>query len=212
MGRAGAPKAATSENRVWQRFLSGRRLDLANPSPLDFEDTDLARGLARIARWNGATRGDLPYTVAQHCLDVLAEVRRRTPPRRLSLRLELAALVHDAAEGLLGMDVITPLKPLLGPSLKALEDGMQRAVHQRYGLPWPLPPEMARRIKQADRALAATEAVQLVGLTPAEAADPATFGMTEPPLERSLEPWPAAKAEAEFLAELHRLTGLVRRT
>ncbi|PWR23507.1 hydrolase [Zavarzinia compransoris] len=199
-----------NDSRVWQRFLSGRRLDLANPSPFDFEDTDIALGLSRVARWNGATRGDYAYSVAQHSLDVLAEVRRTTPPARLSVRLELATLLHDACEGLLGMDVITPLKPFLGARWRQLEDGVQRAVHQRYGLPFPLPAAMTRRIKKADRGLAATEAVQLVGLTPAEAADPATFGMPEPPLERSLTPWPAKRAEEEFLAELRRLAAFVR--
>ena len=199
-----------NEARVWQRFLSGRRLDLANPSPFDFEDTDIALGLSRVARWNGATRGDYAYSVAQHSLDVLAEVRRTTPASRLSLKLELATLLHDACEGLLGMDVITPLKPFLGPKWRQLEDGVQRAVHQRYGLPFPLPAEMTKRIKKADRGLAAAEAVQLVGLTPAEAADPATFGMLEPPVERTLVPWPAKKAEYAFLAELRRLAGFAQ--
>ncbi|MCF4165149.1 hypothetical protein L2U69_05800 [Zavarzinia compransoris] len=194
-----------NESRVWQRFLSGRRLDLANPAAFDFEDTDIALGLSRVARWNGATRGEFAYSVAQHSLDVLAEVRRATPASRLSLKLELATLLHDACEGLLGMDVITPLKPFLGPAWRRLEDGVQRAVHTRYGLPFPLPAEMTRRIKKADKALAATEAVQLVGLTPAEARDPATFGMLEPPLDRTLEPWPAKRAEEAFLTELRRL-------
>lgn len=196
-----------NEHRVWQRFLSGRRLDLANPSPFDFEDTDLALGLSRVARWNGATKGEFAYSVAQHSLDVLAEIRRSTPASRLSIKLELATLLHDGAEGLLGMDVITPLKPVLGPDWRRLEDGVQRAIHLRYGLAHPLPPDMAKRIKKADRALATTEAVQLVGLTLAEARDPTTFGMVEPPLERQLTPWPAKRAETEFLAELRRLAG-----
>ncbi|MCW0180134.1 hypothetical protein [Zavarzinia sp.] len=196
-----------NEHRVWQRFLSGRRLDLANPSPFDFEDTDLALGLSRVARWNGATKGEFAYSVAQHSLDVLAEIRRATPASRLSIKLELATLLHDGAEGLLGMDVITPLKPVLGADWRRLEDGVQRAIHLRYGLAYPLPPDMAKRIKKADRALATTEAVQLVGLTLVEARDPTTFGMVEPPLERILTPWPAKRAETEFLAELRRLAG-----
>jgi len=63
------PSAApVPEPRAWQRMLSGRRLDLLNPSPLDIEIEDIAHGLARVARWNGQTTGDHAFSVAEHCL------------------------------------------------------------------------------------------------------------------------------------------------
>jgi 5'-deoxynucleotidase YfbR-like HD superfamily hydrolase len=82
--------------RAWQRMLSGRRLDLLNPSPLDVEIEDIAHGLARVARWNGQTLGDHAFSVAEHCLLVEAIAGALSPGLDRSMRL--AALLHDAPE------------------------------------------------------------------------------------------------------------------
>ena len=124
-----APDAST---RVWQRMLSGRRLDLLDPSPLDIEIADIAHGLARVARWNGQTSGAHIFSVAQHTLLVEAVMREQTP--RVDVRLRLAALLHDAPEYVIG-DMISPFKAVLGGDYKAVEKRLLAAIHIRFGLP-----------------------------------------------------------------------------
>ncbi|HEY0524757.1 MAG TPA: hypothetical protein VGD08_15285 [Stellaceae bacterium] len=203
--------ATRREVRVWQRFLSGRRLDLLNPTPFDFESEDLALGLSREARWNGQTRGPYPYSVAQHSLDVLALVRSRRGgcPRDLAL----AALLHDASEGLGGAgDVISPLKVILGPGYRMVEQNLQRIAFAHYGLPEILPPEWKKIIKKADRIMAATEAYQLAAYTLDELRDPKVLDNPEKPrTDIALEPWPPEIARARFLEELSRLLPTQRR-
>ena len=200
-------EAATKrEVRVWQRFLSGRRLDLLNPTPFDFESEDLALGLSREARWNGQTRGSYPYSVAQHSLDVLAMVRRLTAcPRELAL----AALLHDASEGLGGAgDVISPLKVILGPGYRMVEANLQRVAFAHYGLPEVLPPAWKKLIKKADRIMAATEAYQLAAYTLEELHDPKVLGNPEAPrTDIALAPWPPELARERFLAAIAELEG-----
>src|ERR1700740_1799271 len=72
-------RGASRESRAWQRLLSGRRLDLLDPSPLDVEIEDIAHGLARVARWNGQTEGAHIFSVAQHTLLVDTVARTRWP-------------------------------------------------------------------------------------------------------------------------------------
>jgi 5'-deoxynucleotidase YfbR-like HD superfamily hydrolase len=141
-------ETATS-TRAWQRMLSGRRLDLLDPSPLDIEIADIAHGLARVARWNGQTRGGHIFSVAQHTLLVEAVMREQTP--RLDVRFRLAALLHDAPEYVIG-DMISPFKAVLGGDYKAVEKRLLAAIHIRFGLPPALSAEIERRIKEADRA------------------------------------------------------------
>ena len=92
-------------------MLSGRRLDLIDPSPLDVEIADIAHGLARVARWNGQTNGPEIFSVAQHSLLVEAIFSAAAPdaPRSPSL----AALLHDAPEYVIG-DMISPFKAAIG--------------------------------------------------------------------------------------------------
>jgi len=198
---AGAKGAA----RAWQRMLSGRRLDLLDPSPLDVEIEDIAHGLARVARWNGQTKGAHIYSVAQHTLLVEAIARQKTP--RLDRRARLAVLLHDAPEYVIG-DMITPFKAVIGDSYKAVEARLLAAIHRRFGLPAALPEPLQKLIKAADHGAAFFEATRLAGFELAEARR--FFG--RPPLfstalERDyLTPWPAATAEKRYREHFSALT------
>jgi 5'-deoxynucleotidase YfbR-like HD superfamily hydrolase len=175
-------------------MLSGRRLDLLDPSPLDVEIDDIAHGLARVARWNGQTIGAHAFSVAQHCLVVEDLVRRLHPG--IETRWRLAALLHDAPEYVIG-DMISPFKTALGLDYQSFEQRLERAIHIRFGLPPKTPAEVKRLIKAADRISAYFEAVTLAGFGEEEAK--AIFGRPPKGLRLELEPLPAAEAEARFL-------------
>src|SRR5690348_3563337 len=160
--------ARSSARRAWQRMLSGRRLDLLDPSPLDIEIEDIAHGLARVARWNGQTRGHCAFSVAQHCLVVERFVRELKPNCTPALRL--AALLHDAAEYVIG-DLISPFKTAIGLDYKEFENRLSRAIHLRFGLQPDLTVPDAALIKRADRMSAYFEATQLAGFSSEEAED-----------------------------------------
>lgn len=151
--------------RAWQRMLSGRRLDLLDPSPLDVELSDIAHGLARVARWNGQTSGDHAFSVAQHSL-VVEEIFRRT--NRCDAQDCLMALLHDAPEYVIG-DMISPFKAVVGGGYKTVEKRLENAVHLRFGLPAHTPRELKERIKKADRIAAYFEATELAGFSAEEA-------------------------------------------
>jgi 5'-deoxynucleotidase YfbR-like HD superfamily hydrolase len=153
------------EPRAWQRMLSGRRLDLLDPSPLDIEIEDIAHGLARVARWNGQTRGDHAFSVAQHCV-LVAQIAAHVNPR-LDRAARLAALLHDAPEYVIG-DMISPFKAALGVDYKAFEHRLMAAIHIRFGLPPRMPEALEAEIKRADRVSAYLEATQLAGFSVAE--------------------------------------------
>ena len=185
-------------------MLSGRRLDLLDPSPLDIEIEDIAHGLARVARWNGQTSGAHIFSVAQHCLLVEALARARMP--RLDAGRRLAVLLHDAPEYVIG-DMISPFKAVLGGDYKAVEERLLAAIHIRFGLPPQLGAEVERQIKSADRGAAYLEATELAGFAEAEAKrlfgrDP---GLPEATRRDYLTPWSAAKAEKRFLARFKAL-------
>ena len=187
-------------------MLSGRRLDLLDPSPLDVEIDDIAHGLARVARWNGQTLGAQAFSVAQHCLVVEDLVRRLQPG--VEPRWRLAALLHDAPEYVIG-DMISPFKTALGLDYRAFEDRLERAIHIRFGLPPRTPAEIKRLIKQADRVSAYFEAIQLAGFGEDEAN--VLFGRPPKGVALKLEPAPAAEAEATFLERFGRLSRMVDR-
>ncbi len=147
-------------------MLSGRRLDLLDPAPLDIEIEDIAHGLAFVARWNGQTLGDWPYSVAEHSLLVEQIFSRLNPG--IAVRWRLAALLHDAPEYVIG-DMISPVKAAIGPGYGALDDRLTAAVHLRFGLPAALPAAIKKEIKRADRISAWLEAVNIAGFTKAEA-------------------------------------------
>jgi 5'-deoxynucleotidase YfbR-like HD superfamily hydrolase len=193
------PRAASAATRAWQRMLSGRRLDLLDPSPLDIEIEDIAHGLARVARWNGQTHGAHIFSVAQHTLLVEAVLRRQMP--RVDHRVRLAAMLHDAPEYVIG-DMISPFKAVIGGSYKAVEKRLLAAIHVRFGLPAVLPAEIEQQIKAADMGAAYLEATHLAGFSEAEAKR--LFGR-DPKLPAATErdyvtPWSAGRAEKQFLA------------
>ncbi len=183
--------------RAWQRMLSGRRLDLLDPSPLDVEIEDIAHGLAFVARWNGQTRGEYAYSVAEHSLlveEFFGAIWPQAEPR-----WRLAALLHDAPEYVIG-DMISPVKDAVGPDYAALDSRLSAAVHLRFGLPAVLPESVKSRVKRADRASAWLEAVRIAGFSVAEAnrffGAPRLAGL--PDMDLRLRP--PAEAKAAFLA------------
>ena len=160
------PNSSTPTSRAWQRMLSGRRLDILSPSPLDIEIEDIAHGLARVTRWNGQTKGTYGLSVAQHSLLVEGILSRNAP--QLAQKWRLAGLIHDAPEYVIG-DMITPFKAALGPLYRQIEARLQEAVHIRFGLPAELPPGIIHSIKRADRMAAWLEAIQLAGFSEQDA-------------------------------------------
>lgn len=183
--------------RAWQRMLSGRRLDLLDPTPVDIEIEDIAHGLAFVARWNGQTMGDWPYSVAEHSLLVEEIYTRMTP--RAEPRWQLAALLHDAPEYVIG-DMISPVKAAVGPDYGALDDRLSMAIHIRFGLPARLPAPVKKKIKSADRLSAWLEATKIAGFTAAES--DRFFGKPDPALldGLSLHLRPPAETRAAYLA------------
>ncbi|MES2257571.1 MAG: phosphohydrolase [Pseudomonadota bacterium] len=199
------------EIRAWVRMPSGKRLDLLDPTPFDWEDGDLALGLARTYRWGGHSAWPLPLSVAQHSLTVML-LRRAWSSTELDPQVELRELLHDAEEGLLGFDCISVLKPFLGDGFRELTLRLENAVFLRYGLPhWTV--RQHRIHKRADRLAAASEAVHVVGWSHQEVRR--TLKIRAQPLETDplhavyggvpWEPWPPALACERFVAELERL-------
>jgi 5'-deoxynucleotidase YfbR-like HD superfamily hydrolase len=189
-----APAAA---KRAWQRMLSGRRLDLLDPSPLDIEIEDIAHGLARVARWNGQTRGPTIFSVAQHSL--LVEHIAHASYTDLSPRCRLTALLHDAPEYVIG-DIISPFKAVLGDAYQGVEGRLLAAIHVRFSLPPQTPPPLEKRIKLADRAAAFIEAVRLADFSVAKAER--FFGRPDiavDALDPLLSPWSSDQAQTQFL-------------
>ncbi|WP_294924720.1 HD family hydrolase [uncultured Paracoccus sp.] len=157
---------ADPAKRAWQRMLSGRRLDLLNPTPVDIEVQDIAHGLSFVARWNGQTRGDWAYTVAEHSIlveRIFTDITLDPDPR-----WRLAALLHDAPEYVIG-DMISPVKSALGREYGEMDQRISAAVHRRFGLPVQIPAPVKRDIKSADRISAWIEAVHIAGFTRPEA-------------------------------------------
>jgi hypothetical protein len=197
--------------RAWVRMPSGKRLDLLNPTPFDWDDADLALGLARTYRWGGHSAWPLPLSVAQHSIAVML-LRRAASPNPLGPVAELRELLHDAEEGLLGFDAVSPLKPFLGEGFRELTLRLEQMVFLRYGLPAWTPREHALH-KRADRHAAASEAVHVVGWSEAEVRSTLKIRaavLQEDPLVaryrcRPWEPWPPTIAAERFLLELDHL-------
>lgn len=192
--------------RAWQRMLSGRRLDLLNPSPLDVEIEDIAHGLARVARWNGQTLGDHPFSVAQHSL-IVCDIAQALNPAWQN-RWKLAALLHDAPEYVVG-DLISPFKAAIGLDYKAFEINLLGAIHMRFGLPAQVPDHVGALIKRADRIAAYFEATGLAGFEREEAArffgPPGQLDAQLTARLGDLTPLPTGDAQRAFLALFARL-------
>ncbi len=205
----GAPRRRTTrpsqqQDRAWQRMLSGRRLDLLDPSPIDIEIIDIAHGLARVSRWNGQTKGTYPLSVAQHSVIVERLVSRNAP--KLDRRWRLAALLHDAPEYVIG-DMITPFKYALGGIYRDIEERLSAAIHIRFGLPATLPEPVSRAIKRADRMAAWLEATQLAGFSEEDAARILRRPRATPANMR-LRPVPPDQAAEMFLKRFRLLGGV----
>ena len=183
--------------RAWQKMLSGRRLDLLDPTPVDIEIEDIAHGLSFVARWNGQTVGDFPYSVAEHSLLVETLFGRIKPGAAVKWRL--AALLHDAPEYVIG-DMISPVKAAVGPGYEELEKRLTAAIHIRFGLPATLPVTIKRQIKKADRISAWLEATRIAGFTEAEA--DRFFGRPDPQLIADLDLLlrPPTEVRSDYLA------------
>lgn len=184
----------TEAPRAWQRMISGRRLDLLDPSPFDIEISDIAHGLARVARWNGQTKGDHAFSVAEHSVVVLEILDALYPG--LEHKWRLAALLHDSSEYVIG-DMISPFKAALGVNYREFEDRLESAVHLRFGLPPKLPQEVKRKVKRADVICAYFEATQIAGFSHAESVK--FFGRPPVGLEIAIRPLPVKAAQALFL-------------
>jgi len=195
------PKAKMND-RAWQRMLSGRRLDLLEPSALDVEIDDIAQGLSRVARWNGQTVGDHAFSVAQHSLLVL-EIHCRLKPD-LAPEHQLISLLHDAPEYVVG-DMISPFKAVVGGDYKAVEERLQEAIHLRFSLAPKTPINLKRAIKKADTIAAYFEATQLAGFSEKEARK--YFGRPQgiSPDGLPLSPWSASNALEQFLERFRNL-------
>lgn len=187
-------RTSRKEPRAWQRMLSGRRLDLLDPSPMDIEVEDIAHGLARVARWNGQTTGEHAFSVAQHSV-VVEEICAHIQPD-LDPRWRLAALLHDASEYVIG-DMISPFKAALGVDYKKFEERLETAIHVRFGIPAKAPAPIKKLIKQADRACAFFEATQLAGFTHPEALE--FFGAPPTGYELIIDPLPPAQAQSRYI-------------
>ena len=197
--------------RAWQRMLSGRRLNLLDPAPLDIEIADIAHGLARVARWNGQTRGEHPFSVAQHCLAVERLTVLTEPAWRP--QWHLAALLHDAPEYVVG-DLISPFKAALGLDYKEFENRLLGAVHQRFGLPPELPAPVVKAIKEADRRSARAEAQLLAGFDAEEAltyfGDPGPETLLAAWKNDMFTPWHPATAQQRYLDRFKELAAASR--
>lgn len=166
-----------NQPRAWQRMLSGRRLDLLDPTPVDIEIEDIAHGLAFVARWNGQTMGDYAYSVAEHSL-LVEQIYGQLVPAALA-KWRLAALLHDAPEYVIG-DMISPVKAAVGAGYGVLDMRLQAAIHIRFGLPAQIPQGVKKQIKKADKISAWLEATQIAGFSKPEANK--FFGKTDPAL------------------------------
>ncbi len=182
--------------RAWQRMLSGRRLDLLDPTPVDIEIEDIAHGLAFVARWNGQTQGDFAYSVAEHSL-LVEQIYARLCPKA-PVKWQLAALLHDAPEYVIG-DMISPVKAAVGPGYGALDERLTAAIHIRFGLPAVLPKTIKSQIKRADKVSAWMEAVQIAGFSEKEANK--FFGRPNPDIIANLkiDLRPPVEVRADFV-------------
>ncbi|KKB82645.1 hydrolase [Devosia limi DSM 17137] len=198
---------ARGKDRAWQRMLSGRRLDILDPSPIDVELSDIAHGLARVARWNGQTLGDYPFSVAQHSVLVLELFRAHN--RDVDGKAQLQALLHDAPEYVMG-DIISPFKAAMGGNYKDVENRLLGAIHLRFSLPAIPTAAITKLIKKADREAAFFEAVHLAGFEDTEARR--LFGAPSLPafdveaFDRLIRPWPTREAHDRFIEAFEAIT------
>ncbi len=204
---------ARGKERAWQRMLSGRRLDILDPSPVDVELSDIAHGLARVARWNGQTKGDYPFSVAQHSVLVLEIFSAFVPTSDSKSRLY--ALLHDAPEYVMG-DIISPFKAAMGGNYKEVENRLMGAIYLHFALNVAPPVALARQIKRADKEAAYHEAVHLAGFAVDEArkffGEPSLAAFDLDRFEELIRPWPTGEAYDRFVDAVDMLATDFHRT
>jgi 5'-deoxynucleotidase YfbR-like HD superfamily hydrolase len=204
---------ARNSTRAWQRMLSGRRLDILDPSPVDVELSDIAHGLARVARWNGQTQGDYPFSVAQHSVLVLEIFSAMAPAA--TPRDRLYALLHDAPEYVMG-DIISPFKAAMGGNYKEVENRLLGAVHLHFALNATAPVVLQRQIKKADKEAAYHEAVNLAGFAVDEArrffGEPVLPAFELERFEQLIRPWPTREAHDRFVDAVDMLATSMHRS
>ncbi len=193
-------------------MLSGRRLDILDPSPVDVELSDIAHGLARVARWNGQTIGDYPFSVAQHSVLVLELFRAANSEAPPSAQLQ--ALLHDAPEYVMG-DIISPFKAAMGGNYKDVENRLLSAVYLRFSLPATMPAAISKLVKRADQEAAFFEATHLAGFDPVEARKlfgaPGQAAFDVDAFDRLIRPWPTHQAHARFIEAFEAISALLAR-
>lgn len=196
--------------RAWQRMLSGRRLDILDPSPVDVELSDIAHGLARVARWNGQTIGDYPFSVAQHSVLVLELFRSANP--EVEAVAQLQCLLHDAPEYVVG-DIISPFKAVIGGSYKEVEKGLLAAIFLRFSLPATMPASVSKLVKKADQEAAFFEATNLAGFDPPEARRlfgvPGQSAFDVEAFDKLIRPWPTQQAHERFMLAFEDISRLL---
>jgi 5'-deoxynucleotidase YfbR-like HD superfamily hydrolase len=201
---------ARTSSRAWQRMLSGRRLDILDPSPVDVELSDIAHGLARVARWNGQTIGDYPFSVAQHSVLVL-ELFRASNPDAAPAHL-LQTLLHDAPEYVMG-DIISPFKTAMGGNYKDVENRLLSAIYLRFSLPATQSVPLKKQMKKADQEAAYFEATSLAGFEPSEAikffGEPGVAAFEIEHFDRLIQPWPTREAHDRFIATFDTIAALI---
>lgn len=170
---------------------------------MDIEISDIAHGLARVARWNGQTLGDHAFSVAQHCLlveELFSDQRSNPSPSE-----RLYALLHDAAEYVIG-DMISPFKAVMGGHYRDVEKRLDAAINIAAGLKSSPTAVVSKAIKRADHMAAYLEATQLAGFEVGEAKR-----LFEPPPGdvscTQLTPLPAKQAQMLFLERFEMLRG-----
>ena len=193
--------------RAWQRMLSGRRLDILDPSPVDVELSDIAHGLARVARWNGQTIGDYPFSVAQHSVLVLELFRAANPDAEPVAQMQ--CLLHDAPEYVVG-DIISPFKAVIGGSYKDVEKGLLAAIFLRFSLPATMPAAVNKLVKKADQEAAFFEATNLAGFEPPEARRlfgvPSQSAFDIEAFDKLIRPWPTQQAHERFIGAFEQIS------
>lgn len=191
-------------------MLSGRRLDILDPSPVDVELSDIAHGLARVARWNGQTLGDYPFSVAQHSVLVFELFRAASPDA--APQAQMQALLHDAPEYVMG-DIISPFKAAMGGNYKNVENRLLSAIYLRFSLSATMPAAVSKLVKKADQEAAYFEATHLAGFESEEARKlfgepgPSAFDMDE--FDRLIRPWPTHQAHSKFIETFEAISTLL---
>lgn len=198
--------------RVTTVWNDGRDVDLGNPDPEIVCFAEIGNTLSKIARFNGRNRG-VALSVAQHSV-MGAQALLSEKANELEAAL---FLLHDAHEWALG-DLVRPSAELFAAAcselygethlldaISACKSAWDEAIYFAAGLPGPeaWTRRQAKLVKDMDARMQRAEAISLFG---AGAASKFPKSAT-PKLTGAIKPWPAGKAEEQFMAMARRLIG-----